>query len=319
MDIWKFIQRELMAGEKVMLLVVTEIKGSTPGKPGFKMAVSGNGAMAGSVGGGVMEYNMVNLSRDLLQLQEVAPLAVRQVHDPDAKEDRSGLLCSGLQINILFPLERVHLEVIDAIADAVKNGKTGTLDIQPDLFRFKVHPIEENKVIWDMESENQWVYSEAMGLKPVFYIFGGGHLSVPLSQVLRMLDFRVVIYDDRDNLNTMTGNVYANVMQLVDYKQAEELLEEGDHVYVAIMTVSHANDQMILGKLLQKRLKYLGMIGSKKKVEKIFGALRSAGATDEQLSRVDSPMGIDIGSQTVEEIAVSIAARVIQKKNAKRS
>ncbi len=315
MEVWKFIQSELLLDEKVMLLVVVDLKGSTPGKAGFKMAVSGAGGLSGSVGGGVMEVNMVNMARDMLNHGEAEPMVVRQIHNPDAEKDRSGLLCSGLQVNLLYPLEKVHLEIVDAIVAAYETNQSGMLYLQPDFLGFDPGTVEDTSVGWDMQSEEAWHYSESIHRKPVFYIFGGGHLSLPLSQVLRMLDFKVVVYDDRPGLNTMERNSFAHVKQIIDYNQSGTLVEQGDQSFVAIMTVSHETDQMILEQMLPMQLKYLGMIGSKNKVKKIFDALRQGGASDAHLEKVDSPMGIDIDSQTVEEIAISIAAKVIQIKN----
>ena len=315
MDVWKFIQRELQEGEKVMLMVVVDLKGSTPGKRGFKMAVSGRGGLLGSVGGGVMEYNMVNMARDILKQEDIEPLVVRQVHNPNAEKDRSGLLCSGLQVNLLYPLERVHLEIVDAIVNAYETGEAGTLELQPGFVGFDPESAEQHTINWEMQSDDEWFYSESIGKKPVCYIFGGGHLSLPLSQVMRMLDFKVVVYDNRQGLNTMESNMYAHKKEIIDYNQAAKLVESGEHSYVAIMTVSHDADQKILRQMLPLSLKYLGMIGSKSKVRKIFEALQQGGATEEQLAKVDSPMGIDIGSQTVEEIAISIAAAVVRTKH----
>lgn len=299
-----------------MLLVVADLKGSTPGKPGFKMAVSSAGGMSGTIGGGAMEYNMVNLSRDLIGRQESDPMVVRQVHDQGSGKESTGMLCAGMQVILLYPLEQVHLEVVDAIVEAMNKGQTGLLDITPDYISFDQIAAETPMIQWDMQSEDEWQYTEHLGIRPVLYIFGGGHLSLPVSQVLRMAGFRVVVYDDRQNLQTMESNMFAHEKLVVDFRQAADLVAEGENSYVAIMTTSHDVDQMILGSLLNKQLKYLGMIGSRKKVEKIFNNLGRAGAAGEQLTRVDSPMGIDIAAKTVEEIAISIAAMVIKVKNA---
>jgi xanthine dehydrogenase accessory factor len=315
MDIWKYIQKELQSGAKVMLMVAVDLKGSTPGRRGFKMAVSGNGGLYGSVGGGVMEYNMVNMARDMLKYENLEPIVVRQVHNPNAVKDRSGLLCSGVQINLLYPLEGVHLEIMDAIVNACENGETGTLDLQPGFVGFDPGSNEKLAISWQMQSDSEWFYSESIGHKPVFYIFGGGHLSLPLSQVMRMLGFKVFVYDNRPDLNTMENNIFAHFKEIIDYERAAQLVNPGEHSYVAIMTVSHEEDQNILRQMLPLQLKYLGMIGSKRKVDKIFEALRHTGANAEQLAMVDSPMGIDIESQTVEEISISIAAKVIKTKN----
>lgn len=315
MDVWTFIQDEVKAGFKVMFMVVAAIKGSTPGRPGFKMAVSESGRLSGSVGGGHMEYNMVVLARDLIKQKDQEPLIVKQVHDNKAGKESSGLLCSGMQVNILFPLDQIHLEVVDAIVDSIAQGGSGLLNISPDYISFSHASIDKNSIEWHMASETNWEYSEQMGVKPVIVVFGGGHISVPLSQLMRMLGFEVRIYDNREKLNTLEINQYAHKKEVIDYAKASSYVVEGENSYAAIMTTSHEMDELVLSKLLPMKLKYLGMIGSRKKIKTIFDNLRNSGATQEQLDRVDSPMGVDIGSQTVEEIAVSIAARIIQVKN----
>jgi xanthine dehydrogenase accessory factor len=315
LNVWKFIQSELRDGMMVMLMVVVDLKGSTPGRPGFKMAVSGGGGLTGSVGGGVMEFNMVNIARDMLNQNDLSPVVMRQVHNANAEADRSGLLCSGLQVNLLYPLESVHLEIVDAIVAAYESGNTGILDLEPDYIGFDPVSVEGRAFHWDLKSDEVWSYQECIGKDPVLHVFGGGHLSVPLSQVFSMLGFKVVIYDDRHDLNTMLDNEFAHEKKVVDYKDAGLFVEEGEHSYVAIMTVSHASDALILEQMLSKRLKYLGMIGSRNKVKKIFEDLTEKGAALEDLRKIDSPMGLPIGGQTTAEIAISIAAKVIQLKN----
>lgn len=315
MEIWKFIEDQLAAGHRVMLITVAGVRGSTPGRQGYKMAVSESGGLSGSVGGGIMEFNLVNLARERLKEGSMDPFIVRQVHNPKAGADSSGLICSGEQANLFYPLDAAYSELVSAVNTVLKAGKTGRLYMYPDYFGFDPFELSQNRIDWSLQSETEWEYTEDFGLRPTLYIFGGGHLSLALSQVFRMLDFRVVVYDDRNGLNTMENNPFAQEKSVVDYNRAAELVSPGDYSYVAIMTVSHASDQLILQQMLPLKLKYLGMIGSKKKVQSIFDALRVLGAGDDQLARVDSPMGMPINSQTVPEIAISIAARIIFIKN----
>ncbi len=315
MDIWQFILDHLKQGRRVMLMIVADAKGSTPGKPGFKMAVSENGALAGSIGGGVMEFNMVNIARQWLADGEAEPVAIRQVHDSGAGPESSGLLCAGEQTNLFYPLDKASLALVKAIVACQKKGETGILYIHPDYLGFDREEIIEARIDWEITTDSDWSYTEYTGIKPVLYIFGGGHLSLSVSQLFHMLGFIVKVFDDRSDLNTMDNNTFAHKKEIIDYSRAGDYVVSGPNSYVAIMTVSHAADAMILGQMIQKDLKYLGMIGSKKKVKTIFDALRTKGASEEQLNRVDSPMGIPINSQTVPEIAVSIAARVILIKN----
>jgi xanthine dehydrogenase accessory factor len=351
---WTFVKEKLDAGLKVILLVVVDRQGSSPGKQGFKMAVSSDGTLAGSIGGGVMEYQMVELARELLAEGNMRAMLKRQVHDPHASGDRSGLICSGEQTHAFIALGESDLEVVEQFRKAGEGAPKGWLVLESGRLSFipldqgEDRPDQEEALAaaglagkgvgqaadgfiggqtaggtvggparsWHRVSDNIWKYTEAVGQDPCLYIFGGGHLSVPLSQVCRMLGFRVVVLDDREGLNTMETNVFAHEKRLVDYRDAGSLFTGDDRSYVVIMTVSHAIDQLVLGQMLDKPLKYLGMIGSRKKVQKIFESLKSKGASDDQLKRVDSPMGLEINSQTPAEIAISIAARIIQVKNA---
>ena len=331
-----------------MVIVVVDRQGSSPGKQGFKMAVAGDGGLAGSIGGGVMEYQMVELARKRLAEGEKGPLLKRQVHDPAAEAERSGLICSGEQTHAFVLLQQKDLNTVEALCEAEERGLKGWLGIGPDGMSFSGEAPEvlsgivpgtpagsnpgsgaetpsgnnpwsgtetPSGIAWQKLSDAEWRYLEPVGEGPCLYVFGGGHVSVPMSQVFRMLGFRVVVLDDREGLNTMESNNFAHEKRLVDYRRAGDLFAGDGQTYVVIMTVSHATDQLILGQMLGKPLKYLGMIGSRKKVQKIFDTLRAKGASDEQLKKVDSPMGLQINSQTPEEIVISIAAKVIQVKN----
>ena len=310
---WRFIREKLEAGMPVMLLAVVDRRGSSPGKQGFKMAVSSDGGLAGSVGGGVMEYQMVELARKMLAEGSRQPVLKRQVHDPAAPEDKSGLICSGEQTHAFIPLERKDVETVGQLCESAEGVRAGWIELGPG--GLSCRPDGDDGIVWEKTSDNAWKYLEPAGKTPKLYIFGGGHLSVPVSQVSVMLGFRVIVLDDREGLNTMESNIFAHEKRLVNYKQAGSEFKGDEETYVVIMTVSHATDQLILSQMLDKPLKYLGMIGSRKKVQKIFESLRLGGATDEQLSRVDSPMGLPLGGHTPAEIAVSIAARIIQVKN----
>ena len=92
-------------------------------------------------------------------------------------------------------------------------------------------------------------------------------------------------------------------------------MPEGDNVYVVIMTFAHKDDRRVLKRLLNKKIKYLGMMGSEEKVASIFSKLKEKGISQKELDWVDSPIGLPISSQTPDEIAISIAAKIISVKN----
>ncbi len=314
-SIWTFLQEKLQSGLPNVLITVVQVKGSSPGKVGFMMAVSADGDLSGSVGGGVMEYKMVEKARELIQQGTEQPACIRQVHDPEAGEESSGLICAGEQTHVFTPLNPAALPLINRICRDMVAALKGQLQLTTAGMQYDTADDPTADKLWSFVSDSDWQYVETIGLRPTLSIFGGGHVSLPLSQVFRMLGFRVRVLDDRAGLSTMKRNTYAHELKQIDYKEAAKHVADGADSYVVIMTVSHAADQLILGQMLNKSLKYLGMIGSKNKVKKIFENLLEKGANRNRLEQVDSPIGLPINSRTVEEIAISIAARVIMARN----
>ena len=113
----------------------------------------------------------------------------------------------------------------------------------------------------------------------------------------------------------MYENNFAHELRLIDYVKAEDHVLEGLNTYVVIATASHESDGLILEQMLSKKLRYLGMLGSRKKVDYIKNVLKKVGWKNEELEQIDAPIGLKIGSQTPAEIAVSIAAKIIKVKN----
>ncbi|MGD9978403.1 MAG: XdhC family protein [Bacteroidales bacterium] len=313
--IWKFIQKKVEQNNKIILIVVAESQGSSPGKVGFKMAVSSDGAINGSIGGGVMEYRLVELARENLRHPANAPFLKRQVHQHDAPEDKSGMVCSGEQTNIFIPVGIDNRTTINGIIKMLNEGGNGILVVNRDGFRFETAKISPDKgTATFLQNSDGWQYSECLGFKETVYIFGAGHISLPLSQILGLLDFRVEVFDNRKELSTFEANTFTHRKRIVDYNDVGNLVPEDGNSYVVIMTFGHKFDEVVLRQFLPKKLKYLGMIGSKSKVKTIFGELMNGGFTRDQVEKICSPIGLSIGSNTPAEIAVSIAAEIIQKR-----
>lgn len=315
MDVWSFIQKELSENNNVMLITVVERNGSSPGIVGFKMAISETGAMTGSIGGGVMEYNMVELAKKTAKEGKLNSFIKKQVHKADAGKDKSGLICSGEQIHAFTLFDSSKMGIINNITNRLDNGENGALTLNQKGFQFDENAQLEDSILYSFTNENNWEYKEQIGVKPTLYIFGAGHVSLPLSQIFRVLDFKVVVFDDRKGLSTFDNNQFAHKKQIIDYKNSGDIIEEGSNSFAVIMTVAHKSDALVLKNLVKKDIKYLGMIGSKKKVKTIYESLINDGITDADLSKVDSPIGLSINSETTAEIAISIAAKVIQIKN----
>ena len=159
------------------------------------------------------------------------------------------------------------------------------------------------------------IYIEPIMIKNKLYIFGAGHTGQALAKYAANFNFETVLIDDRKEYVDECEIESVNKMNL-DYRLALPLLPFDENTFICIMTYSHPMDRDILAFCLKKPFAYLGMIGSERKVEMTKKMFVDAGiGTMEELERVDMPMGISIGAEGPEEIALSIVAKLIAVKN----
>lgn len=312
---WQLIKRSLQQQVPVMLLYVAESKGSSPGRQGFFMAVNGAGELEGSIGGGIMEHKFVELARERLKEGAQRTWIRKQVHDKSAATDQSGMICSGEQTIILYPVKRTDAVILEQIIASLEADRNGSLLLSPNGLSFSATiPAEDH--FFTQRSEEDWEYREKTGYKNQLYIIGGGHCALAFSRLMRGMDFYITLYEERKGLNTVERNEFAHEIVLVDdYTGLGNLIPSGKNQYVVIMTFGYRTDDIALRSLLYKQFSYLGVLGSRKKMEKLLAGYKNEEINEGWLQRIHSPVGLDISSQTPEEIAVSIAAEIIQTKN----
>ncbi|RPF48886.1 xanthine dehydrogenase accessory factor [Hydrogenoanaerobacterium saccharovorans] len=156
------------------------------------------------------------------------------------------------------------------------------------------------------------VLAENLVRRPRLVICGGGHISLPLAQIGVMLDFEVTVIDDREEFaNIQRFSTVHNVI-CADFKSAFEQLESNPNTYYVIVTRGHSADRQCLEEILHRPYAYVGMIGSKRKVAVVMQQMKEDGYSEEQLAQVYAPIGLKIGAQTPAEIAVCIAAELVQ-------
>ena len=313
--IWDYINRKMQENIEVVFLLVLESIGSSPGRQGFKMAVASDGSMFGSIGGGIMEHKFVQLAKSKLEShQQVESRIHRQVHKGDAT-NKSGMICSGEQTIFIYELKISDLPAIGAISSASKKNVNATMEITSKGISFED---EESDLDFFYEGEDDsFVYRERTGYKNELHIIGGGHCGLALSALMSKMDFHIKIYDDRKELNTMLQNDYAHESFVINsYEELKDLIKEGRNVYVVIMTFGYRTDAIVMKALKHNNYKYMGMLGSVNKIEKMLEEFKYDGFSGDWLNTIKTPAGLPIKSKTPEEIAISIAAEIIKIKNA---
>ena len=297
-----------------MLLYVLQSEGSSPGRRGFNMAVAADGSFIGTIGGGIMEYKLVEKAKAMLANGASETLLMWQHHDKKSSE-QSGMICSGSQLNAFVPLTIHQLPIIEAITNSERDGTKQVIQLSPEgisvLFEINATPLQA----LHYQSSTDWLYQELVNNQPIIHIIGGGHVGLALSEMMHFLGFYVIIYDDRADLTTLNDNLFANEKRLVNYATIGELFTNCPNDYVALMTVGYRTDKVVLQQLLDKDFFYLGLMGSQNKIKTLFLELEVEGYSSASLNRVFTPIGVNIYSKTTREIAVSIAAEIIREKN----
>lgn len=164
-----------------------------------------------------------------------------------------------------------------------------------------------------IDASNPGDFVKEFKLASTAYIFGGGHVAYALEPVLRHVDFRTVVIDDREEYANPERYPYAERTIAVDnFDHAFEDIETDEDSYIIIVTRGHRGDLQVLRQALKTPRAYLGMIGSRRKNRLLYDTLLEEGFKEEDFADVHAPIGLSIGSETPEEIAISIVAEIIQ-------
>ncbi len=309
MTLWNHILQQLKDQQKVYLLTVVQNHGSSPGRQGFKMMVAQNGAIFGSIGGGVMEYKLVEKAKKLLKKNTVKNFVLKQIHQAKTP-DSSGMICSGEQTVAFTALSGKHLAPIQQI---LQKNHAVELQLTPNDVAFNFHATTK-KHIFTYQNPDNWKYTEILNRKKTVYIVGSGHVGLATSELLKFLEYKVITFDNRKNLNTFTQNTFADKKEIISYDNISKFIPNNQNSLVVIMTNKYTDDKLVLQKLLEQKplqYAYIGVLGSQSKINTMFAKMKKEGVAPKLLETIFAPIGISIKSQTPKEIAVSIAAQII--------
>jgi xanthine dehydrogenase accessory factor len=163
------------------------------------------------------------------------------------------------------------------------------------------------------------VFFEPALPKPTLVIVGAGHVAVPVAEVGRLLDFEVVVIDDRPSFANRERFPTADRIVVDDFEAALDALPITPSTYVVLVTRGHTHDVHALRRIVERPAGYIGMIGSRRRVFAVFKLLHEEGVPIETLLRVHAPIGLDIETETPGEIAVSIGAELLQARRGGRA
>jgi xanthine dehydrogenase accessory factor len=199
----------------------------------------------------------------------------------------------------------LELSVLAAAREVIAEGK-------PRMISFDLSP--DGKDSLGMLCGGQIkLYIEYVGSRPQLYIYGAGHVGRSLAAFASLVGFEVTVMDDRPEFATPARVPEAHHFLTGDFVELVQATDYGSQGYHVILTDKHVSDERVLKAFLERKLdyRYIGMIGSKSKVLEVFRHLVTAGASKEDLARVYTPIGIDHGGQTAEEIALAICTELV--------
>ena len=317
MNFWNKILEELNQKKKLVLMCVLDSDGSSPGRQGFKMYVTDDHKLEGSIGGGIMEHKLIELAKSLLDKGSFQPFIKKQIHRKNIEKEQSGMICSGEQTIGFYHFDDSDLPFLEKITSNSKSKDHPFLILNHYGFSLIEDQFTPSKTNFESLSLKEWTYKEPINHKHLVHIIGGGHVGLALSQVMNQLDFHVKIYDERNNLNTMENNSYAHERHVVNYQNLTDVIPDNSTDYLVLMSFGYRTDETCIKQLLNRNYRYFGVMGSKSKMETLFTSLLTDGFEQRQLDKIHTPIGIEINSQTPMEIAISVAAQIIAVKNGK--
>ena len=230
--------------------------------------------MRGSIGGGVMEVNLVQSAKRSVQSGKNNFSIIEQVHRKNSP-DSSGMICSGKQTVIFFKLTPEHYKLIRKILVYSTKQRGGYLRITQNEISLTAKKKLHFSYKFEKTSDKQFFYEEKLGYKNKLFIIGGGHCALALSELMAKMDFRISLFDDRADLNTLAKNKFVHEKKIIDsYEIIGEFVEEGNDAFVVVMTLGYEFDEIVIRQLFDKNFKYFGVLGSKAKIKTLLRNLK---------------------------------------------
>jgi xanthine dehydrogenase accessory factor len=309
-DVFAQALRALDAGRGVAIASVIGAHGSTPRHLGARMAVASDGEQWGTVGGGRIEQLVAEAAREVAG--GAAPRVVRQHLVRDLA------MCCGGSMEVVLTPAAPSRDTIAALASLAPQVLLTPVDGEP----LSVRPPRAGDPPPHQPAIVDGVMVERVGATERAIVFGLGHVARHLGPLLANLGFTVIVADDGETGATGEAPPWASaVHETFDPAEVERLVGGfGPDDHVLIITRDHAIDQKLLETLITREsIGYLGMIGSRGKVGRFKKRLEARGLLEgdagaARWARLRAPIGLDLGAETPEEIAIAIAAELVARR-----
>ena len=339
-------ERLLGKGEPFVLATVVRTKGSTPQKPGAKLLVRRDGSTVGTLGGGCVEADVWAEAKTILEGHGDAQVRRFVLNEDMAAKD--GLVCGGTMEILIDPLQGEVGELLPileeitaayegkgdrALATMATPGSEGAsnakLFIRSDgstagtLGSKRLDQLAAETALPLMpRGRERWVetddgikfYVETFTCPDTVVIAGGGHVGKAVYDMAAFAGFRVIVVDDRPMYANEERFPEAEEIVVDDFDRGLRSLDMTPNSYVIIATRGHKFDDVALLEAAKSKAGYVGLLGSKRKAALIYRNLIEAGIPEERVREIRSPVGLDLGGRSPEEIAVSVMAEILSVK-----
>jgi xanthine dehydrogenase accessory factor len=346
-DVFRVAIDVLEEGGSAAMSTIIASKGSLPMSEKSKMLVTPEGKIIGTVGGGCLEADVWAEAR---RVMETGKSNIQQFVLTEKYAGESGLNCGGVVEILTEPLPEKGREIFQAVLDLKDAGHRGTLvTILTDHADYPegrrklllcddgttVGSLGDN-VLEAFVGERGWevlqgenfamvpyqteagdtvqLFMEPVLPTPTVYVFGGGHVSFFVVRAAELAGFKVKVIDDRPAFANKERFPQADATIVMEFDQVREAFDFGQDDYIVLVTRGHQHDQQILEQIYDCQARYIGMIGSKSKISKMWKRLETKGIERRYVDRVHAPIGLNIGADTPEEISISIVAELIRER-----
>lgn len=318
---WKFVYQHLSVGKPVFLAFVAYNTRHSPGTAGASLAVTEDQSPFGTIGGGIMEADVLTLADHALKSEDFSPQVQTLHHRRKLPQGSTGALsglgCAGAQTNVYYLARpKDDLKTVKEILDLISTDTSGKLTLSKTGLAIKEHSATALEPPLRFEDSDDWRLSALLFNWKRVAIFGGGHCGRALSRTMHQLGYAVTLIENRPDVFTFKDNPFVDhPITVQDYADAGPLLDHVPWTHVVVMTANIDDDIRALLGVAELPFPYIGLMGAPAKLARIRSELCQRGISENAIGRLYAPIGLPMTSDTPEEIAISVAAQILQERS----